>query len=75
MLWILWNDVLPVAIGWNDDVSHWAHLGGFVTGAALGALLLITRQAAAHRGDLLSVVFGRYAWWLLGRPGAKAAAG
>ena len=74
VLWILWNDVLPVAIGWNDEVSHWAHLGGFVTGAALAALLLITRQADAHRGDLLSVVLGRYAWWLLGRPGAKAAA-
>ena len=74
VLWILWNDVLPVAIGWDDQVSHWAHLGGFVTGAALASLLLITRQADAHRGDLLSVVLGRRAWWLLGRPGTRAVA-
>jgi membrane associated rhomboid family serine protease len=73
ILWIVWNDVVPMFFELSDGVGHWAHVGGFVTGAALALVLLITRQADARRGDLLSVALGRHAWALLGRPGARVA--
>jgi len=52
----------------EDAVAHWAHLGGFGVGAAIGLLLLLTRLVNARGGDLISAMFGRQAWALIGRP-------
>jgi membrane associated rhomboid family serine protease len=69
LLVVLLQDVLPVAFGSSDDVAHWAHLGGFVTGVVLALLILLTRQVNSRGSDVLSVALGRHAWPLVGRPG------
>ncbi|HEY3241765.1 MAG TPA: rhomboid family intramembrane serine protease [Phycisphaerae bacterium] len=61
-------DVFYTAFGIHDEVAHWAHLGGFLTGAGLAVLLLITRLVNARGGDLVSVVLGKHAWSLVGKP-------
>jgi membrane associated rhomboid family serine protease/pSer/pThr/pTyr-binding forkhead associated (FHA) protein len=69
LAWIALSDIRPVI--WpstGDHVAHWAHLGGFVTGATIALLLLFTRQIHAHGGDILSVVLGPRAWALIGKP-------
>lgn len=69
VMWTGFNDLLPMALSsQGDHVAHWAHLGGFLSGMALATALLISRQASARGGDLWSVVLGRYAWPLLGKP-------
>jgi membrane associated rhomboid family serine protease len=68
LLWIAFNDVLPTLLKSNDHVAHWAHLGGFVAGALIAIVLLLTRQVTAHGTDLISRILGRHAWSLLGRP-------
>ncbi len=76
-LWVGLNDVLPTVLAagrqTRDHVAHWAHLGGFLTGAALAIGMLIARQANAHGSDLLSVVFGTRAWAILGKPADRVA--
>jgi hypothetical protein len=57
----------------EDDVGHWAHLGGFVAGMVVALGLLFTRQVYA-RGDILSVALGKKAWWFVGRPSRFAGA-
>ena len=66
--WIAINDLLPMALGSRDFVAHWAHLGGFVFGMAVAMLLLMSRQVSARGSDLLTVILGRRAWALVGRP-------
>ncbi|MCH7918663.1 MAG: rhomboid family intramembrane serine protease [Planctomycetes bacterium] len=61
-------DILYVAIGAETGVAHWAHLGGFIAGGVLALILLLCRLLNAGRGDLISVVLGRHAWKLIGRP-------
>lgn len=61
-------DVLYTIVNVEDGVAHWAHLGGFLAGMAFGLVLLLSRAVNPHGSDLLSVAFGRYAWWLLGKP-------
>ena len=73
-LWVGFNDLLPMFIGSRDNVGHWAHLGGFMSGALLAVGLMVARLVDARRGDLLSVALGRHAWALLGRPGEPPAA-
>jgi membrane associated rhomboid family serine protease len=53
----------------DDGVAHWAHLGGFIFGMAFAVLLMMTRLVNAHGNDILSVIFGHYAWALIGSPG------
>ncbi len=73
VVWVGFNDVLiPALTGGHDGVAHWAHLGGFLFGAVIGLLLLITRLVNAHGGDLLNVMLGRHAWPLVGRPSQRA---
>lgn len=62
-------DVAFTIIGAEDGVAHWAHLGGFIVGIAVGVILLLARLVNARGGDLISVILGRRAWALLGRPG------
>ena len=73
LLWFAVNDLLPLALQWEDDVGHWAHLGGFVSGVVVALVLLVTRQVYA-RGDLLSVALGKRAWWIVGKPSRFAGA-
>jgi membrane associated rhomboid family serine protease len=68
-LWLGYNDVLPVALGWDHDgVGHWAHLGGFITGFGLALGMLIARQASAHGNDIISLALGKRAWAIIGKP-------
>jgi membrane associated rhomboid family serine protease len=64
-------DVIDTLTGSDDGVAHWAHLGGFITGVTIALFLLVTRSVDAYGGDLLSVVLGKHAWPLLGRPGRR----
>jgi membrane associated rhomboid family serine protease len=73
LMWFCWNDVVPVVLHWEDHVSHWAHLGGFITGVAVALVLLFTRQVHA-RSDLLSVALGKKAWFFVGKPSRFARA-
>lgn len=68
VLFYLTFDVIATILGSRDGVAHWAHLGGFITGAAVALILLLARQIDARGSDLLSVTLGRHAWALLGRP-------
>jgi membrane associated rhomboid family serine protease len=49
-------------------VAHFAHIGGFLTGVLIAVLLLLTRQVDARGGDLLTLLLGKRAWSLIGRP-------
>jgi len=64
-------DVAFTALGAEDDVAHWAHLGGFLAGAGLALVLLFSRLVNARGGDILSAVLGRHAWALIGKPYRK----
>jgi membrane associated rhomboid family serine protease len=61
-------DWVCVATGFQGHTAHWAHIGGFVTGVIIGLALLISRKFDCRNGDLLSVLFGKYAWPLIGKP-------
>lgn len=67
VLWIGWQDALPMALGSKDSVAHWAHLGGFLAGAILALGLLLARQINARGTDMVSMILGRRAWTLLGK--------
>lgn len=61
-------DVAWVSFGAENGVAHWAHLGGFIAGALFAVILLVSRVLNAAGGDLITVVLGRHAWKLIGRP-------
>lgn len=61
-------DVLMVWLSASGNVAHWAHIGGFATGALLGFIMLCSRQFTLPSGDLVSIVLGKYAWPMIGRP-------
>jgi membrane associated rhomboid family serine protease len=65
-------DVLSTLIHWSDGTAHWAHMGGFVCGMVAAVALLLTRQVDAQGGDMISVVLGRHAWKILGKPADRA---
>ena len=62
-------DLLYLGIGAETGTAHWAHLGGFAAGAVIALALLFGRLLNAGGGDLVSVILGRHAWKLIGRPG------
>lgn len=62
-------DVLSTVRRYDDGVAHWAYLGGFIFGMAFAVLLMMVRLVNAHGSDILSAIFGRYAWGLIGSPG------
>lgn len=66
-------DVVYTVFGWEDTTAHWAHLGGFIGGATIALILLITRRIDVRGGDLLSAILGRHAWKIIGRPGQRLA--
>jgi membrane associated rhomboid family serine protease len=65
-------DVAATAFAWRDGTAHWAHLGGFICGAILAIVLLLTRQLNMRGADMISVLLGRHAWKLLGTPAQNA---
>jgi membrane associated rhomboid family serine protease len=71
VLFYLAFDVLATLLGSRDNVAHWAHLGGFIAGVTVALALLIARQIDARGADLISVVFGRYAWAVMGKPSQR----
>ncbi len=68
LLWIGLNDILPTLLGSDDNVAHWAHLGGFAGGMLAALTLMISRLTNARGADALSVTLGKHAWPLLGKP-------
>jgi membrane associated rhomboid family serine protease/pSer/pThr/pTyr-binding forkhead associated (FHA) protein len=52
----------------GGGTAHWAHIGGFVTGASVAVILLLSRQFNTRGGDMISVLLGKHAWPLLGKP-------
>lgn len=63
-------DVIATLLGAEDGVAHWAHLSGFGFGAGIALILLVSRQINARGTDLLSALFGRHAWAIIGKPRA-----
>ncbi len=60
-------DILYLNMGDNTGVAHWAHVGGFLSGMGVALVMLIARQVWTGC-DLVSMIFGRWAWCLLGTP-------
>jgi membrane associated rhomboid family serine protease len=59
VVWFLINDVLPVLVkGQNDNVAHWAHLGGFAAG--LLCMLLLVPFLGRNEPPPRPNVFERY---------------
>ena len=52
----------------GGGVAHWAHIGGFVVGMIVAMGILLSRMFNCRGGDLLSVVLGKGAWPLIGKP-------
>jgi len=70
LFYIAW-DVLYISLGAETGTAHWAHLGGFIGGMTLALALLLSRVLYAGGTDLVSVILGRRAWALFGRPGDR----
>jgi membrane associated rhomboid family serine protease len=68
VFWIALNDLLPMWLKSEDQVAHWAHLGGFISGMVLALAMLIARLASARGTDLITLIFGKAAWGIVGRP-------
>ncbi len=52
----------------GGGTADWAHVGGFVAGAVIALGLLLSRQFNTRGGDMLSVIPGKRAWPLIGKP-------
>lgn len=65
-------DVVFTLLAIHDATAHWAHLGGFLVGAAVAFMLLLSRVVNCRGGDLLSAILGPRAWPLVGRPGRRS---
>ena len=61
-------DALMVSLNVRSGTAHWAHVGGFLMGVTIALALLTSRLFNCGGGDLLSVMLGKYAWALIGRP-------
>ncbi len=65
-------DVIYTVFGLESNVAHWAHLGGFLAGAAVALILLLLRLVNARGGDIVSAILGKRAWALVGKPNRPA---
>jgi membrane associated rhomboid family serine protease len=52
----------------GGGVAHWAHIGGFLSGALIALSLLLSRMFNCRGGDLMSVLLGKHAWPFIGKP-------
>jgi membrane associated rhomboid family serine protease len=67
VLFYIMFDIAAVVLGSESGVANWAHLGGFGWGIGAGLLLLMSRLVYSG-SDVLSLIFGKYAWRLIGTP-------
>ena len=67
VLFYIFFDVLAVVLVLKSNTAHWAHIGGLICGMSAAVILLVGRSAHS-RTDALSLIFGKYAWPLLGSP-------
>lgn len=65
-------DALMTLLESGTARDHWLHFAGFPIGLAAGLALLLSRQANARGGDILSMTLGRHAWPMVGRPGRRS---
>jgi membrane associated rhomboid family serine protease len=68
VLFYIASDVIYTARGIEDNVARWAHLGGFIVGVGIALLMLLTRAVNVRGCDLVTAIFGKYAWNLVGKP-------
>jgi membrane associated rhomboid family serine protease len=68
-------DVYYTLRGIETGTAHWAHMGGFLAGMAVGLVLLLSRAVNPRGSDILSMMFGPYAWPILGKPSQWGAGG
>jgi membrane associated rhomboid family serine protease len=68
VLWLAWHDLRPMIFNMHDQIGHWEHVGGFASGILIATLLLMTRTINAKGSDIFSVLLGKKAWALVGRP-------
>lgn len=61
LFYISFDVIYTVFTSLQDNVAHWAHLGGFIAGAVVAVILLLTGLVDARGGDLLSRIMGRSA--------------
>lgn len=55
----------------GGGTAHVAHVGGFLLGVAFAFAILLSRAVYCGGGDVLSVMLGRFAWPLVGRPSRR----
>jgi membrane associated rhomboid family serine protease len=67
VLFYIMFDVIAVSLVLETGTAHWAHIGGFIWGIAICAMLLVSRLGYSG-SDVLSLVLGKYAWPLIGGP-------
>jgi membrane associated rhomboid family serine protease len=70
VLFYIMFDFMAVSLTMKSGTAHWAHIGGFLGGITIALILLVSRLAYS-RSDMLSLIFGKYAWKILGRPEAR----
>jgi membrane associated rhomboid family serine protease/DNA-directed RNA polymerase subunit RPC12/RpoP len=60
-------DIIAVSLMMTTGTAHWAHIGGLILGIVL-AFILLAGRIAYSRSDVLSLVLGRHAWPIIGKP-------
>ncbi len=60
-------DVLYVAAKLESGTAHWAHIGGFIAGVVAAIVAMMIRLVPPG-ANLLSIIGGKYAWLIIGRP-------
>jgi membrane associated rhomboid family serine protease len=68
LLFYIAFDIAPAIMHHQDGTAHWAHLGGFASGMTIALGLLVFRGVDAGGGDILTILLGKRAWHLLGKP-------
>jgi membrane associated rhomboid family serine protease len=66
-------EALRIAVASPGHSMAWVDLGGVAAGVVIALALLMSRKVNCGNGDLLSVVLGRHAWPLIGKPNRWAA--
>jgi len=62
-------DALYTVLRTEGTLTCWVHMGVFVPGMVVATGLMMVRLVNARGNDLLTTLFGRYAWSIVGRPG------
>jgi membrane associated rhomboid family serine protease len=67
VLFYICFDIVAVVLATESNTAHWAHIGGLGWGIGAGLILLMSRLVYSG-SDVLSLIFGKYAWRLIGTP-------